>query len=252
MPQTHGYVDQVGNPVWDLISRRRRDFAAAPAITFIGAARTELSSTSLENAVAKLAGALREEWSLEPGDRIAAYLPWHWQRSVWSLAAWSLGLTLDVDGAPAASVLTVCGPAEISKVLEAGCTEPVVASLHPFGLPITDLPTGCTDAASVIRLQPDAFYAEPVAGTTPGLILGGQEYCLTELIAAASARVAALELTQSDRLLIAKPAASDLAGWLLPPLIPLLEVGSVVLIDGALDRSAVVKQEGVTTFWEGP
>jgi len=242
----------VGNPVWDLISRRRRDFAPAPAITFIGAARTELSSTSLENAVAKLAGALREEWSLEPGDRIAAYLPWHWQRSVWSLAAWSLGLTLDVDGAPAASVLTVCGPAEISKVLEAGCTEPVVASLHPFGLPITDLPTGCTDAASVIRLQPDAFYAEPVAGTTPGLILGGQEYCLTELITAASARVAALELTQSDRLLIAKPAASDLAGWLLPPLIPLLEVGSVVLIDGALDRSAVVKQEGVTTFWEGP
>ena len=104
----------------------------------------------------------------------------------------------------------------------------------------------------MIRLQPDAFYAEPVAGTTPGLILGGQEYCLTELIAAASARVAALELTQSDRLLIAKPAASDLAGWLLPPLIPLLEVGSVVLIDGALERSAVVKQEGVTTFWEGP
>ncbi|MDA3021100.1 MAG: TIGR03089 family protein [Actinomycetota bacterium] len=242
----------MGNPVWELLTQRRRDFGATPAITFIGAARTELSSTSLENAVAKLAGALREEWSLESGDRIAAYLPWHWQRVVWSLAAWSLGLTLDIEGAPAASVITVCGPDEISKVIEAGCLEPVVVSLHPFGLPIVDLPSGCIDAASVIQLQPDSFYSEPVPGNTPGLIHGGQEYCLSELIKEANLRIAALGLAQSDRLLISKPQDADLAGWLLPPLAPLLEVGSVVLIDGPFDRSAVVAQEGVTTFWAGP
>lgn len=242
----------MANPVWDLLTKRRRNFGAAPAITFIGAARTELSSSSLENAAAKLAGALRDEWSLEPGDRIAAYLPWHWQRSVWSLAAWCQGISLDIEGAPATAALTVCGPDEISKVIEAGCAEPVVVSLHPFGLPIVDLPSGCTDAASVIRLQPDSFYAQAVSGADQALHLSGQEYCISELLTLASNRIAQLGLGPSDRLLISMPPTNELDGWLLPPLVPLLGVGSVVLIDGPIDRQSVIAQEGVTTFLAGP
>ncbi|GDX31738.1 hypothetical protein LBMAG15_06720 [Actinomycetes bacterium] len=236
----------MANPVWDLLTKRRRNFGAAPALTYLGAARTELSSTSLENAVAKLAGALREEWSLEPGDQIAAHLPWHWQRSVWSLAAWSQGVSLAVEGAPATAALTVCGPAEVAKVIEEGCDAPVVVSLHPFGLPIADLPAGCIDAASIIRLQPDSFYAEPVSDTEQALQINGQEYCIRELLAQARERIAQLGLGPSDRLMISMPPSDDLDGWLLPPFVPLLEVGSVVVIDGNIDRSSVIAQEGVT------
>ena len=251
MPQPPEYVDQVANPVWDLLTKRRLDSGAAPAVTFIGSTRTELSSTSLENAVAKLAGALRDEWSLEPGDQIAAYLPWHWQRVVWSLATWSLGVSLDVEGKPATAALTVCGPAGIALALEGGCEEPVVVSLHPFGLPITDLPAACIDAASVIRLQPDSFYAEPVSAEATALILGGKESSISELIDGAKMRLAQLGLTQSDRLLIPNPQHDDLAGYLLAPLAPLLGVGSVVVSDGPFDRASVISQEGVTAFWEG-
>ena len=250
MPQPLEYVVQVANPVWDLLTKRRRDFGAVPAVTFIGSSRTELSSTSLENAVAKLAGALRDEWSLESGDRIAAYLPWHWQRVVWSLSAWSLGVSLDVEGKPATAALTVCGPGDIAAALAAGCEEPIVVSLHPFGLPITDLPPGCTDAASVIRLQPDSFYAEPVSGEVTALFLGGQEYSISELIDGAKMRLAQLGITQSDRLLIPDPQHDDLAGYLLAPLAPLLGVGSVVVSDGPFNRESVISQEGVTAFWE--
>ena len=252
MPQPLEYVVQVANPVWDLLTKRRLDFGAVPAVTFLGASRTELSSTSLENAVAKLAGALRDEWSLESGDRIAAYLPWHWQRVVWSLATWSLGVSLDVEGKPATAALTVCGPGDIATALEAGCAEPVVVSLHPFGLPITDLPVACIDAASVIRLQPDSFYAEPISGEATALILGGKESSISELIDGAKMRLAQLGLTQSDRLLIPNPQHGDLAGYILAPLAPLLGVGSVVVSDGPFDRASVISQEGVTAFWEGP
>ncbi len=250
VPQPPEYVDQVANPVWDLLTRRRLDFGAAPAVTFIGSSRTELSSTSLENAVAKLAGALRDEWSLESGDRIAAYLPWHWQRVVWSLAAWSLGLSLDVEGKAATAALTVCGPDGITAALAAGCEEPIVVSLHPFGLPITDLPPNCIDAASVIRLQPDSFYAEPVSSEVTALFLGGQEYSISELIDGAKMRLAQLGITQSDRLLIPNPQHEDLAGYLLAPLAPLLGVGSVVVSDGPFNRESVISQEGVTAFWD--
>ena len=250
VPQPPEYVDQVANPVWDLLTKRRLESGAAPAVTFIGSTRTELSSTSLENAVAKLSGALRDEWSLEPGDQIAAYLPWHWQRVVWSLAAWSLGVSLDVEGKPATAALTVCGPAGIAAALEAGCEEPVVVSLHPFGLPITDLPPNCTDAASVIRLQPDSFYAEPVSGEATALILGGQQSSISDLINGAKLGLAKLGLTQNDRLLISNLRHDDLDGYLLAPLAPLLGVGSVVITDGPLNRESVISQEGVTAVWE--
>ena len=250
VPQPLEYVAQVANPVWDLLTKRRLDFGAGPAVTFVGATRTELSSTSLENAVAKLAGALRDEWSLETGDRIAAYLPWHWQRVVWSLATWSLGVILEVEGEPATASLTVCGPDDIATALKGGCEEPVVVSLHPFGLPITDLPAGCIDAASIIRLQPDSFYAETVSGELTALTLGSQECSISELIDGAKMRLAQLGLTQSDRLLIPNPKHDDLGGYLLAPLAPLMGVGSVVVSDGAFDRASVISQEGVTAFWE--
>ncbi len=63
--------------VWSLLQRRRRDGAGAPLVTFVDAAtgeRTELSAVSLENAAAKIANALRDEYDLGPGadDRAAA------------------------------------------------------------------------------------------------------------------------------------------------------------------------------------
>ena len=70
--------------LWGLLSTRRRTHGSDPLLTYIsGDERMELSAISTENGAAKVAGALADEFLLDPGARIAMHLPWHWQRSLW-------------------------------------------------------------------------------------------------------------------------------------------------------------------------
>ncbi len=81
--------------LWTLLQRRRREGAGAPVVTYVDAdagERTELSAVSLENAAAKIANALRDEYDLGPGATIGLRLPLHWQRSAWCAGAWTAGL----------------------------------------------------------------------------------------------------------------------------------------------------------------
>ena len=84
--------------VWSLLQRRRRESAGAPLVTFLDAGtgeRTELSAVSVENAAAKIANALRDEYDLGPGAAIGLRLPLHWQRSAWCAGAWTAGCVVD-------------------------------------------------------------------------------------------------------------------------------------------------------------
>ena len=231
----------MANPVWDLLTRRLRTQGPAPALTFLDSAgaRTELSSTSLENAVAKIANALGDEWGLEPGDRIAAYLPWHWQRIPWSLAAWSCGISLDVQGPCEQSSLTVCGPSEAPGLLACG-EEPVVISLHPFGLPITDLDPRCIDAASVVRMYGDHFAPPAIDKGLPSLSHVGQQFTIGEAIDYAAALITERELAGPGRVVITNEYADSAIGYLLPPLAPLLGVGAALMVDSHLATDAAM------------
>ena len=140
---------------------RVRGDGARPMVTFIETTsqeRTELSATTLDNSAAKIANALREEFDLDVGSRVALRIPPHWQRSAWCAGALVAGCVVDAGvGVVADADLVVAGPDEASALRADGRSVAVV-SLHPFGLPIsTPLPAGCTDVTLAVRQQPDAY-----------------------------------------------------------------------------------------------
>lgn len=136
-----------------------------------GRARTELSVTTISNAVAKAAGLLRDGLGLTPGEAsVSIDLPRHWQLPIWTMAALSVGarcgrhLTGSVD-------VRVVGPqvAESPAVAD----HVLVSSCDTFGMPVPpvqlDMLRAATSAEVLdigveVRAFPDRFLPEPDAG----------------------------------------------------------------------------------------
>jgi len=232
--------------VWSLLQRRRREGAGAPLVTFVDAGtgeRTELSAVSSENAAAKIANALRDEYDLGPGATVGLRLPLHWQRSAWCLGAWTSGClvapeTLEAD-------LVVATAAEAATL--AGTVPRLVAvSLHPFGLPIAEpLPPGVDDVTLVVRQQPDAYLFDPPSGSTPAYRTDDGVLDQAALVELALARGMRWGLESGGRLLV-RDTASDEDGWLAAAAVPLACAASVVLVRGAGDIARIEEQEHVS------
>jgi uncharacterized protein (TIGR03089 family) len=211
------------NPVLDALTARARARGAEPAVTFLSAAgeRTELSAITLLNAVAKSANLLREEYDVESGTPVSLTVPWHWQRAPWLVACLALGA--DVRFEPGADL-------EIGSeqtLTASHARDRLAVSLHPFGLPLTGLPTGVIDAASESRLQPDLFLPPSVDNgdwLAPVARHGG-------------------DWTAADRVL-----ASGDCGWPVV-LAPIATPASLVMLDDAADAGRAAASEGVTTHW---
>lgn len=232
--------------VWTLLQRRRRVGAGSPVVTFVDAdtgERTELSAVSLENAAAKIANALRDEYDLGPGATVGLRLPLHWQRSAWCLGGWTSGCLVAPGSAEAD--LVVATMAEAAALAGSGARLAVV-SLHPFGLPIAEaLPPGVDDVTLVVRQQPDAYLFDPPAGTTPALRVADRVLDQSALVELALARGAGWGLEPGGRLLV-RDTAADEYGWLAAAAVPLACEASVVLVRGAGDIGWVEEQEHVT------
>ena len=231
--------------VWTVLQQRVRRSGGAPLVTYLDAAtgeRTELSATSLANAAAKIANALRDEYGLEPGDTVALDLPLHWQRSTWCAGAWTAGCVVVPGLADAALAITV---QERAQEATAMTSSPVaVASLHPFGLPLTDpLPLGAEDATLVVRQQPDAYLFEPPAPQAPALLLDGALLTQAQLLDAGRQRAEVCGLQPGGRLLVT--STDDEAGdqWLGCLAVPLAAEASVVLVTGGLDDLGRIEQQ---------
>ncbi|MDO8732822.1 MAG: TIGR03089 family protein [Actinomycetota bacterium] len=231
--------------IWPLVVHRARTQPSLPFLTSIDheGNRTELSGTSLLNAIAKTSGALVTEAELEPGARIAMHLPWHWQRVVWTLAAWTVGAVIVEHGDPVDCELLV---ADLDSALN--CTdaeEPWVVSLHPLGLVDKGLPNTVVDATSLCRMQPDALLVEPVGGDGPAIeLLDG--LALTRK----QALMWAVEHDGTDaRILLNRASTSAFASWVIPALHPLVGAGAVVLCDGQ-DSEQTAQREGTTRIWQ--
>ena len=208
---------------WAALSARRSRRGTEPLVTYVDARsssteRTELSVASVENSVAKIANALRDEFDIEPGAAIGLHLPWHWQRSLWWGGCASVGARVVPYGHPDEVELVACTLADIDALTPAvGSSEILVVSMHPLGLPITDpLPAGFIDATDVVRAQPDAFLPDLPATATP-VQVPAQEAGLS-----------------GQRVLVARqvpPPALDAAdSWAWPLAISLATDGSVVMV----------------------
>lgn len=227
--------------VWTLLRSRARTAAGAPIVTYVDAAsgeRIELSNASLENAAAKIANALRDEFDLDTGATVGLRLPVHWQRAAWCAGIWTAGCILVPESDDAD--LVVVGPAEAADV--AG--DVAVVSLHPFGLPITDpIPSNATDVTLAVRQQPDAYLFEPPSATTPALRAPDGDIDHAALLATAGDLGEAWGLAAGGRLL-ADDGVTGMGAWLAALAVPLACNAATVLVRG--DGSAVAAQEGIT------
>ncbi len=223
--------------IWSALEKRVRTAGGTPLVTYVDATtseRTELSATSLANAAAKIANALRDEYDLEAGSRISIDLPLHWQRSAWCAGAWTAGCSVRPGLDEADLVVTSAAHAQRAATL----SSPAVAvSLHPFGLPLTDaLPVGITDATLAVRQQPDAYLFErPQAGDL-ALVLDSGSLTQAQLLDAASALADQCGLVDGGRLLVLDTASDttsdDVDRWLAGLAVPLVRDAAVVLVTG--------------------
>ena len=231
--------------IWTLLQGRRRTDGGLPLVTYVDAAtgeRTELSATSVENAAAKIANALRDAFDLEPGSAVGLHLPLHWQRATWCAGVWTAGCIVAPDAVDAD--LVVATTTDVRTVSENASAPVVVASLHPFGLPVADdLPTGCSDATITVRQQPDAYLFDPPRSTSSALLVEAVAIDQAAVLELARQRGEDWGLRPGGRLLV-DDGVSGLDAWLAATAVPLSCGASVVLVRG--DGGAVADQERVT------
>jgi hypothetical protein len=214
------------------VNNVRQLFAAAvdvdptrPLLTFYDDAsgeRTELSGATLANWVAKTANLLVDGIGLDPGDRALVLLPPHWQTAAVLLGCWSAGLSVQPADTPpgrshpgrssAGGVSDAAGnTADVSfvaadRTAEVTVGERYALGLHPFGLPLREVPPGYADYSVEVRGHGDRF--------TPATPAGDQG----PLCAQAAQRASILGIGAGERVLIDAGTHPDPVDWLLAPL----------------------------------
>ena len=225
------------SPIWRALEGSRRARGGEPVLGDVRAhTRTELSAISLENAVAKSANALLEEFDIEPGDLIGVELPPHWQRVVWSLAAWTVGAVV-VPGSGDGVALLVTHAEAIPGDAQVRVG---VVSLHPLGL-TERLIDGTESLTDLVRLAPDALLAPAVEDSAAALALGvGRHLTQGEVLSWAQER-----LDHPGRVLIVPDDLPMVDGWILPAIGPLLPGRSVVITEPMNDMDSVIRSERI-------
>lgn len=223
---------------WSLLQSRVRSSGAAPFVTYVDAGtgeRTELSAVSVANAAAKIANAIRGEFDCEPGEILDLDLPLHWQWTSWCLGTWVAGCEVRPQCPPASDASVTVTTLDRARLRDAERSRVVVASLHPFGLPITEpLPPGVEDATIIVRQQPDAYLFDPGAGDAAALVLGDTSGTQDEVLERARGLADAVGVRRGGRLLVPADRA-DLDGWLACAALPLAADCSIVIVRGSAD-----------------
>lgn len=207
--------------------------------------RMELSAASLDNAVAKTAGLLRDDLDAGPGTVVGVHLPLHWQRVVWLGACAATGAVFASEADPAACDILVVDRDRLH--LAGTARDDVLVSLAPFGLPEPEgAPTGVVEAATAMRAHPDVYVPDREPSADAALLAraghtvthaGAMESAARVLTARgvpAGARFALIDPDpDSDLLCLAGPLALG---------------GSVVLVShaDAGDLQGALLDEGIT------
>lgn len=199
--------------------------------------RVELSITTFDNWVTKVANLFADDLMLEPGDRIRVDLPTHWQSSVILLGAWTAGLTVSLTTTADDVAAHVVGPGADTDT-SARTGQVISCSLRPLGgRSLTPLPAGWLDFGAEVPGQPDVLALAPsvdVGGTAVHTDLGPRTHA--DLVRAARVTASRLTLSPAARLLTdANPStAPGLVAALAAPLV----AGSSVVLLVNVDRDA--------------
>ncbi|MQA33284.1 TIGR03089 family protein [Modestobacter roseus] len=213
----------------DLLAAAVRRDPAAPLVTWYDdatGARVELSATTLANWVSKTANLLQEEFDTAPGSTVAVALPVHWQTTavllgVWSCGAAVLDTAVEDDGRLADADVVLAAQDRLPPLEEQDLPELLGLSLHPLGMGMTGYAGPARDFALEVRGHGDVFTPwQPVDPARPGLLAGGAQFSLGELVRTAEELAARLGLVAGDRVLVDERAATEAGpvAWLLAPL----------------------------------
>ncbi|MFV2101762.1 TIGR03089 family protein [Micromonospora sp. LOL_024] len=167
--------------------------------------RTELSGATLANWVAKTANLLVDDLAIGPGETAAVLLPPHWQTAAVLLGCWSAGLT--VSGKPGDVDVLFAAADRAAEADAWSAADRYALALHPFALPLREVPTGFADYVTEVRVHGDHF------GAYPG---GGPAHAA--LRARAADRATELNIAPGDRVLVDVDRHPDPLDWLLAPL----------------------------------
>jgi uncharacterized protein (TIGR03089 family) len=228
-PVTEQTASAAGAPVGLWRAAVARD-PARPFLTHYDDAtgeRVELSFATTDNWVAKTANLIVDDLGAEPGERIALWLPTHWQTVVWYLACWSTGAVAAPTGDPAQCEYAVADADRVAQI--AACRGGrVLVGLRAFGAPPVPTPPGLLDYAAEVAAHADRFSApapdaDAAAMDRAGAVLTGAQTGRMALAAAGD-----LGLTRYSRVLFAGDLSTE-AGLSRGLLGPLAAGASVVL-----------------------
>jgi uncharacterized protein (TIGR03089 family) len=128
-----------------------------PRLTWYGMGRTELSTASLANWAAKVAGLLDVELGAARGDDAVIAARPSWQLMPVALGTWWAGMNLvegEVGGIAAAVFLDAGTRADVDG-------EEFVVSPHPFGAPVGEIAPGQMDFTGAVLHQSDRYTPRP-------------------------------------------------------------------------------------------
>lgn len=182
--------------------------------------RTELSAATLANWTNKTANMLVDGLGLGPGSTAVVALPPHWQTAAVLLGCAAAGVTVVTEGAADVGFATLERLGEV-----AGAGEIFAVSLHPFALPMRDLPSGVGDWATESRQHGDFFSAyQPMK--VSGLALAPEGVLRDPALA------------PGDRLLIDTDLHPGAEAWLWAP----LAAGSSIVACSHTDVSTLARK----------
>lgn len=195
--------------------------------------RTELSGATLGNWVAKTANLLADGCGLGPGDVATVDLPPHWQTAAILLACWSAGLAVQTGADSGRGDVAFVGTGQA-----ASAPDTFAVGLHPFALPVRDLPAGVADWVTAARVHGDYFGGPAVDAAAPAYAgLTQAELC---------ERAAAKGLPAGERIIYAVTPDTDLVDWLLAPIVAgCTMVACVGADESTLERRAAIERAGV-------
>lgn len=139
--------------------RVRRDGSRALIIALLPQGRIELSATTAANWADKITHWLLAEGAERVRLDIAREHPAHWMPAVWLLGCWQAGVVVDVRPDADTDVAVTAATGERGRALTQ-----IACSLHPWGLPLADVPSGAIDMAD-LRGESDTHLRIPFAAT---------------------------------------------------------------------------------------
>lgn len=217
-----------------------------PLVTFLDEQqRVELSGTTLQNWVAKLANLLTDELGLSAGDPIGLALPRHWLAAAWLLAVDATGGEVRLlqagqpwpdEGADLAAL--VVGPDDVERAAASSVSPVLACSLSSMGQPFTDpLPPSVHDVGIVALTSADFFAGPPPDPDADYLSEGTVTLSRTAAMAQARAFAQHQGWTDGERILALGPL--DLDAVVASLLAPMTVRGSAVWIGNHQPASLV-------------